>query len=98
LYILTQSEGTGLVVGGFFSLALGDAAAVAGAFGAGVEEAVLAAGFWAQPPVRSATALKSSKILFIDPPEVIMFWKSVPRGANPDTGPSRENLVDLIEE
>jgi len=45
LYILTQSEGTGLVVGGFFSLALGEAAAVAGAFGAGVEEAVLAAGF-----------------------------------------------------
>jgi len=74
LYILTQSEGTGFVAGGFFSFALGEVAAVAGAaFGAGVEEAVLAAGFWAQPGVRSAAALKSSKILFIDPPEVIVF-------------------------
>jgi hypothetical protein len=71
LYILTQSEGTGLVVGGFFSLALGAVAAVAGdALGAGVEEAVLAAGFCAQPLIRSVTALKNSKILFIDPPEV----------------------------
>jgi len=76
-----------LAVGGFFSLALGDAVAVAGdAFGAGVEEAVLAAGFWAQPGVRSAAALKSNKILFIDPPEVVVFFEFSPCEGNPDTG------------
>jgi hypothetical protein len=70
LYILTQSEGTGFVAGGFFSFAFG--AAAFGDAPAAVEEellAVLAAGFCAQPAATKARTLTSNRIFLIDPPE-----------------------------
>jgi hypothetical protein len=76
LYILTQSEGTGLVAGGFFSFAFG-----AGALGAPLvvgEEvvvAVLAAGFCEQPAATKARMLPSNRNFFIDPPELNVCWK-----------------------
>jgi hypothetical protein len=68
LNILTQSEGTGLVLGGFFSFAFA-AGALGEVLGAGVEEAAGAVGFEPHPPVNSAIAPKSNRILFIDSPE-----------------------------
>jgi len=79
-----QSAGTGLACGSFFVVfAAGDV------FGDGVELAVLAAGFCPHAPVSSTTVLKSSKILFIDPPELIVFLKSVPTMGKANAGPSR---------
>jgi hypothetical protein len=63
--MVIQSAGTGLAVG-IFLVAF---AAVGEAAGVGVAVEVVTAGF-AQPPVNSAIALKSKKILFIDPPEI----------------------------
>jgi hypothetical protein len=66
--MVIQSAGTGLACGIFLLVfaAPGDAA------GAGVAVEVVTTGFCAQPPVSSATALKSNKILFIDPPEIFL--------------------------
>jgi hypothetical protein len=66
--MVIQSAGTGLALAsGIFLVVF---AAVAGdAAGAGVAVGVVVAGFCAQP-ARSAAALNSNKILFIDPPEI----------------------------
>src|SRR5438552_10497569 len=70
--MVIQSAGTGLTFdsGNFFVVFAADAGDALG-----VEVAVLPAGFWAQPAVSSARAPKNNKILFIDPPELNVFWK-----------------------
>jgi hypothetical protein len=64
---LTFDSGNFFVV---FAADAGDAAE------AGVAVDVVTTGFCAQPPVSSARALKSNKILFIDPPELDVCWNS----------------------
>jgi len=74
LNILTQSEGTGLVAGGFFSFAFG-ADALGDPLVAGEVFAVLAAGFWAQAAAIKARTLASNRNFFIDPPERKMYLR-----------------------
>jgi hypothetical protein len=62
-----QSAGTGLTLfSGSFFVVLADAGEAAGGDG---EEAVLVAGFCAQPAATKASTLMSKRNFFIDPPE-----------------------------
>src|SRR5882672_12503158 len=73
--MVIQSAGTGLTLfSGSFLVVLAVAAA-GEAPGAGVEEAVLVAGFCAQPAVTKARTLASNRNFFIDPPEQNMYLR-----------------------
>jgi hypothetical protein len=96
--MVIQSAGTGLTFDSGNFLVVLAAPAAGDAVVAGVEVAVFVAGFWAHPPVSSAAALKSSNILFIDPPEVIVFWKSVPTRGKSGCRAFEGKIHSIIEE
>jgi hypothetical protein len=74
--------------------ALGDDAALALGLGVAVE-AVLAAGFWAQPLAISAIALKRNRNFFIHPPIELLFYclEIQPEGNQAGSWPGKLDVI-----